>query len=97
MDDYVMRRREYVQQIRASFDSPVPNEHYYGQMNTEEESVDSTFFSFKIRLLAAILLFCVFFFCQYYSRPILGMDAAEIIDMIKDNQYYTFLQTYVKI
>lgn len=97
MEDYIMRRREYVQQIRASFDRPTENDYFYGQTNVEETPIDATFFSLKIRFLIAIILFGVIFFCKYYSYPILGMEVSEIIDMICDNQYYTFLQTYVKI
>ena len=99
MDDYAIRRREYVQQVRASFDQPTEEEYNYTQIRTEtdEESVDTTFLGLKIRLTIAIILFCVTFFCKYNSYPIFGMEVAEIIDMISDNQYYTFLQTYVKM
>lgn len=100
MENYAIRRREYVQQIRASFDQPTEenyNNYDYIRTEFEEEPIDTTFFSLKIRLTIAIILFCIIFFCKYNSYPIFGMEIAEIIDMIRDNQYYTFLQTYVKM
>ena len=98
MEDYALRRREYVQQIRASFDQPLEDYNYL-QARTEagEESIASTVSSFKFRLTIAIILFCVIFFCKYNDYPIFGMEVSEIIDMISDNQYYTFLQSYVKM
>ena len=97
MDDYTMRRREYVQQIRASFDIPEGERETLEWEDTENNVAETQFLSFKIRLAIAVILFIVFFFCKYNSYPILGMEVAEIIDMISDNQYYTFLQTYVKM
>jgi len=99
MEDYAIRRREYVQQVRASFDQPVEERYNYASTGTEaeDEPIDTTFLGLKIRLTIAIVLFCVIFFCKYNSYSIFGMEVAEIIDMISDNQYYTFLQTYVKM
>lgn len=99
MEDYAIRRREYVQQIRASFDQPAEEGYSFAQIRPEydEEPLDTTFLGLKIRLTIAIVLFCVIFFCKYNSYPIFGLEVSEIIDMISDNQYYTFLQTYVKM
>ncbi|MBQ8279429.1 MAG: hypothetical protein IJZ23_06275 [Roseburia sp.] len=97
MEDYAIRRREYVQQVRASFNQPTEDGYVYAQNNAGEEPIDTTFLGLKIRLTIAVILFCVIFFCQYNSYPIFELEVAEIIDMIRDNQYYTFLQTYVKM
>ena len=100
MEEYAIRRREYVQQIRASFDQPTKeryNNYAYSDAEAQEEPLDTTFLGLKIRLTIAIILFCVIFFCKYNSYPIFGLEVAEIIDMISDNQYYTFLQNYVKM
>lgn len=96
MEDYAMRRKEYVQQIRASFDHPEQGDAY-PPVNTEEIPLDSSLLWFKIRLMIALIIFCVIFFCKYNSYPFLGIEVSEIIDMISDNQYYTFLQNYVKM
>ena len=99
MEDYAIRRREYVQQVRASFDQPTEEGYIYDSTGTEAdaEPIDTTFLGLKIRLTVAIVIFCVIFFCKYNSYPIFGLEVSEIIDMISDNQYYTFLQTYVKM
>lgn len=99
MEDYAIRRREYVQQVRASFDQPTEEGYVFVQTGTttNEEPLDTTFLGLKIRLTIAVILFCVIFFCKYNSYPIFGMEVAEIIDIISDNQYYTFLQNYVKM
>ena len=99
MEDYAIRRREYVQQVRASFDQSAEEGYNFAQIRTEDDEapVDITFIGLKIRLTIAIILFCIIFFCKYNSYPIFGLEVAEIIDMISDNQYYTFLQNYVKM
>ena len=100
MEDYAIRRREYVQQIRASFDQPTEEQYYsytYTRTENENEPIDTTFLSLKIRLIIAVILFCSIFFCKYNSYSIFGMEVSEIINMISDNQYYTFLQSYVKM
>ncbi len=91
MEDYAARRREYVQQVRASFDEPASEFYLYDEVSKEPAEL-SLFSGFKMRLSAAIALFGIAFFCQYYSYPILGMEIPEIIDRISDNQYYTFLE-----
>lgn len=97
MEDYAIRRKEYVQQVRASFDQPSEEGYIYSQTYTDEEPIDTTFLGLKIRLTIAVILFFLIFFCKYNSYPIFGLEVAEIIDMISDNQYYTFLQNYVKM
>lgn len=94
MEDYAIRRREYVQQVRASFDQSAEEGNLYTQTRTgaEAEPLDTTFLGLKIRVTIAVVLFCVIFFCKYNSYPIFGLEVVEIIDMISDNQYYTFLQ-----
>lgn len=97
MEDYAMRRREYVQQVRASFDQPTAERYPSTQQNTEDEPTNTTFLGLKIRLTIAIVLFGIILFCYYNSYPIFGLEVSEIIDMIRDNQYYTFLEKYVKM
>ena len=87
-----MRRREYVKQIRASFDQPSEEGYVFQEGNTEDEPINIPFLGFKIRLFIATILFCSFLFCKYTSYPLFGMEVTEIIDMISDNQYYTFLE-----
>lgn len=95
MEDYALRRKEYVQQIRASFDQS--NDALEPGLVEIPTTEYSAFFGLKIRSMIAILLFLAFLFCKYNSYPIFGYTTTEIIDIITDNQYYTFLQDYVKM
>lgn len=97
MEDYAMRRREYVKQIRDSFDQPSEDGYTFQTRDIEEEPINIPFLGFKIRLFIAIILFGSFLFCKYNSYPLMGREVTEIIDMIRDNQYYTFLEKYVKM
>ena len=97
MEDYAMRRREYVQQVRASFDQLEENRYMFQEKEIEAESTNIPFLGFKIRLFIAVILLCSFLFCYYNSQPFFGLEVSEIVDMIRDNQYYTFWQTYVKM
>lgn len=92
MEDYAIRRREYVKQVRASFDHPLEEGYTFQQNDIEDEPINVPFLGFKIRLFIAVILFCSFLFCKYNSYPLFGMEVSEIIDMISDNQYYTFLE-----
>ena len=99
MEDYAIRRREYVQQVRASFDQPAEEKYHnytYPRAEAEEEPIDTIFLGLKIRLTIAIILFCTIFFCKYNSYTIFGMEVTEIIDMIRNNQYYTFCKLMLK-
>lgn len=97
MEDYAIRRREYVQQVRASFDQLEENRYMIQEKEIEDESINIPFLGFKIRLFIAIVLFFSFLFCKYNAYSFFGMEVSEIIDMISDNQYYTFLEKYVKM
>ncbi len=95
MEDDVIRRKEYVRQVRASFDEE-DDETKEIDFSENEPEVPPFFYA-KLRLFCAIVLFLAFVFCKYNSYQIFNMSSVEIIDMIRDNQYYTFLQNYVKL
>lgn len=108
MEEYAIRRREYVQQVRASFDElenaedSLINGDRIGHFRSDEEEYEnemmqSPFIGFKIRLFCAVMLFLAFAFCKYHSYEIFTRNPVEIIDMISDNQYYTILQKYVRM
>lgn len=103
MEDYAVRRKEYVQRVRASFDELEERE---GRSDAKEaiffeHEAEETAGGFaegvKLRFFCAVLLFCAFLFCKYHSYEIFTKNAAEVIDMIHENQYYTILQKYVKL
>ena len=92
MEDYALRRKEYVQQVRASFDQS--NDALEPGLVDNITTEYSSFFGLKIRSVIAIIIFLAYLFCKYNSYPIFGYTTTEIIDIITDNQYYTFLQNY---
>ena len=92
MEDYAMRRREYVKQIRDSFDQISEEGDTFQQDNEENAPISTPFLGFKIRLFLSLILFSSFLFCKYTSYPLFGMEVSEIIDIISENQYYTFLE-----
>ena len=92
-DEYVERRRAYVNEIRRSFDrSEVEND------TVEEETQTSVPWIFlKIRMVLVVLLMIGFLVLKYNAYEFHGYQAKDVIDIISDNQYYTILQDYVMI
>lgn len=95
VDDYAVRRREYVAEIRKSFD---------GEMDGKEEAADSEipvdglpFLILKIKFFVAACILVSFLFCKYNGYDFYRFTPSEVIEMISDNQYYTKLQNYVMI
>ena len=93
-DDYAARRREYVQEIRKSFDAP-PQEEPEDEIPAEGTTLG--FVLFKLRIVIAVLLFAGFLFLKYNDYEINGYHAKDIIAIVTDNHYYTILQDYVMI
>lgn len=92
-DDYAVRRKEYVNEIRKSFDLPK-------QENQQTEKTENSSFGwlfFKVRMCLALALMLLFFLFYSYGYEIYGYQAQDIIDMISDNHYYTILKNYVTI
>lgn len=87
--DYAEQRRQYVSQVRSSFDQ--------GEPETTEETPKWEVLGMRLRFAAAVCLFFLFFYWQSSGITILGYTAGKIIDMIEDNRYDTILQDYDKI
>ncbi len=93
VDDYVMRRREYVAEVRRSFDE---NDRKMEETVSEKEDSSSILF-LKLRFFLALCIFAAFMLCKYTGYTFYEYDTKEVIDIIADNQYYTKLQNYVMI
>ncbi len=91
-EDYAARRKEYVNEIRKSFDMPKEEQK-------EEQPAEAPlgWLFFKVRVLLAVFAFIGFLFLKYNHTEINGYDAKDLIDSITDNHYYTILQDYVMI
>lgn len=94
VEDYVVRRREYVADVRKSFDS-ITNDMEEPASDATEHG--SSFLFFKIRLFLALFIFGVFLYYKYTGAGIGNYQAEDVIDIISDNQYYKDLQEYVMI
>lgn len=93
-DEYAIRRREYVANVRKSFEEE-PRSLRMGQ---EEEVPESQFFTFfKFRMLLAVCLLGAFLYCRYTDTPIFTYSAEQIMELVSDNHYYTKLKNYVMI
>lgn len=86
----MVRRREYIREVRKSFDEPEQEE-------TEEHGMPSGWLSLKIRLVLALCLMSGFLIARQNAYEILGYQAKDLVDIISDNYYYTILQDYVMI
>ena len=91
-EDYAIRRREYVNEIRRSFDEPQKIKE-----EQQEKEVSSSFLMVKLRIIVALCLFLAFLLCHVTKYEFYGYQTKELIDIISDNHYYTNLQDYVKI
>ncbi len=90
-DGYAERRREYVAQIRSSFDNGAED-----VISNETEERTAFAFSFgKFRFFAAMVCLVFFLVNWYTGGTIFGVSVTEIIDIVTDNHYYTNLQDYV--
>ena len=95
IDDYVVRRRQYVADIRRSFDT---NDFKMEDTVSEYEKENSSSILFlKLRFFLALCIFAAFLLCKFTGAAFYEYDTKEVIDIIADNQYYTKLQNYVKI
>lgn len=94
MED-VARRREYVQEIRRSFDhaGEEAEELWSGETGTDEVAAGWIFF--KIRLLAAVALFLGFLFLKYNQLDVYGYGEDEIRQIVSEQAFGTELtQTF---
>ncbi len=90
MED-VARRREYVQEIRRSFDhaGEEAEEPWDGETGTDEVAAGWVFF--KIRLLAAVALFLGFLFLKYNQLDVYGYGEDEIRQIVSEQAFGTEL------
>lgn len=90
-DEYAARRREYVAQIRSSFDNGAED-----VISNETEERTASAFSFGKLRFGAAMVFLFFFLVNWYTDgTIFNFSVTEIIDIVTDNHYYTNLQDYV--
>lgn len=83
------RRREYVQEIRRSFDraGEETEESWSGETGIDEMTAGWVFF--KIRLLVAVALFLGFLFVKYNQLEVYGYGEDEIRQIVSEQAFGT--------
>lgn len=93
MEEDAWRKREYVQEIRKSFDTEAGNGgHNETYLSETSEDPKPGWIFLKIRLLAAATLFLGFLFLQHGQMTLYGYAAEDIRQMIGTQDFdYTAL------
>lgn len=79
MLEHAKRRREYVAQIRDSFEQ--------GEAEPLEMETGWEVWGIRLRFVAALAIFLLFFYCLDTDTEIHGYTTEKIMDMIEDNRY----------
>lgn len=87
MVDYAEQRRQYVSQIRDSFDQR--------EAEAAEPEPGTASWGMRLRFVVALALFLLFFYWYDADIVIQGCTAEKVMDLIEDNRYDTILQDYV--
>lgn len=87
-EDYVSRRREYVAQIRNSFNTEEEEE------NMPEQAAGASSLFARLSLLVSVCLFVLFLYMKLTGTEVYGYQSEDIVNLITDNHYYTELSDY---
>lgn len=88
MED-VARRREYVQEIRRSFDQAGEETEEPWSRETGMDEMTAGWVFFKIRLLVAVALFLGFLFVKYNQLEVYGYGEDEIRQIVSEQAFGT--------
>ena len=100
MEDYARNRKNYVAEVRRSFDDPSIAEKsfdFYSMEDRTENTVTRNTSFFKMRLFFSVLLFFAYLFMNQTGNSIAGVTCAKLYETIEENYDYTNLKKYVMI
>lgn len=80
MED-VNARKEYIKNIRKSFDSPERKYEFEKESDTKGEAAEGFSF-FKIRLIIAALLFAAYIYCDRTNAVVYHVSTKEVTEKI---------------
>lgn len=83
------RRREYVQEIRRSFDQAGEETEEPWSRETGMDEMTAGWVFFKIRLLVAVALFLGFLFVKYNQLEVYGYGEDEIRQIVSEQAFGT--------
>ncbi len=81
MED-VNARKAYIQNVRKSFDSPGREYEFKREPDTKGEAAEGFSF-FKIRLVAAALLFAAYIYCDRTNTVVYHVSTKEVMEKIE--------------
>lgn len=91
--EHVERRRNYVQDIRKSFDTPKSGNPREKRAETAEGANRYSFI--KVRLLIALFIFAAFVLCDQTNTLFYSHTTTDIIKKIETNYDYSSIENYV--
>ncbi|MDY4839171.1 MAG: hypothetical protein SO160_06465 [Lachnospiraceae bacterium] len=100
MEDYARNRKNYVAEVRRSFDDPSVSEKsfdFYSKEDGTENTVTRNTSFFKMRLFFSVLLFFSYLFMNQTGISIAGVTCTKLYETIEENYDYTNLKKYVMI
>lgn len=86
-------RRDYIQKIRKSFDSPERN--YEWERGDETQGEAGSFSFFKLRLLIAVFIFAAYILCDQTGSMFYHYSTRDIAEKIEENYDYSRVEDYV--
>ncbi|MDE7311587.1 MAG: hypothetical protein K2N87_08245 [Eubacterium sp.] len=85
-NDYARARKQYVEEVRQSFNHVQPDEY-------EEEAGAGTASFFKVRLLIAVCIFAAFVLCDRTGSRFYNYTTKEIVSMLEKEQFQSQLDS----
>lgn len=89
-------RKRYINEIKASFQNPEHSDRYRDFSNTSYEERPGIF-SFKFRILFAILLFTAFIYCDQTKIQVAGYTTQDVYEIIEDSISLENVLNYLEI
>lgn len=85
-NDYAQARKQYVEEVRQSFNQVQPDEY-------EQEPVSTAATFFKVRLLIAVCIFAAFVLCDRTGSRFYHYTTDEIVSMLQQERFQTQLDS----
>lgn len=91
--EHVERRRNYVQDIRKSFDNPTED----SLMDKKPQGIEGNSYTsfFKVRLLLSLFIFGGFVFCDMTDTKFYSHNTKDIVEQIQLDYDYANIENYV--
>lgn len=85
-NDYAQARKQYVEEVRRSFNHAQPEEY-------EEEPQAGVASFFKLRLLVAVCIFAAFVLCDRTGSRFYNYTTEEIVSLLQQERFQSQLDS----